>query len=65
MLTTLFSLRRQPETGRYASETTGTAGTLRAAMSAADPTPPRNVLERARAYVRVDQQVMTALPEPL
>jgi hypothetical protein len=63
MLTTLLSLRRQPETGSYASDTTGTAGTLRAAMSAADPTPPRDVLERARAYVRVDQHIVAALPE--
>lgn len=32
-------------------------------MSAPDPTPSRDVLERARAYVRVDRRVVAALPE--
>lgn len=41
----------------------GAAGTLPAAMSAPKPLPSRDVLERARAYVRVDQRVVAALPE--
>jgi hypothetical protein len=32
-------------------------------MSAPDPSPSRDVLERARAYVRVDERVVAALPE--
>ncbi len=32
-------------------------------MSTPDPTPSHDVLERARAYVRVDQRVVAALPE--
>lgn len=32
-------------------------------MSAPDPSPSRDVLERARAYVHVDQRVVAALPE--
>jgi hypothetical protein len=32
-------------------------------MSTPDPTPSRDVLERARAYVRVDQRIVAALPE--
>lgn len=32
-------------------------------MSALDPSPSRDVLERARAYVRVDERVVAALPE--
>jgi hypothetical protein len=32
-------------------------------MSAPDPTPSRDVLERARAYVHVDQRILAALPE--
>jgi hypothetical protein len=37
--------------------------TLHAAMSFPDPPPSRDVLERARAYVRVDRRVVAALPE--
>lgn|SRR6185437_3739368 len=32
-------------------------------MSAPNPLPSRDVLERARAYVRIDQRVVAALPE--
>ena len=32
-------------------------------MSATDPSPSRDVLERARAYVRVDERVVAAMPE--
>jgi hypothetical protein len=32
-------------------------------MSTPDPTPSRDALERARAYVRVDQRIVAALPE--
>jgi|HubBroStandDraft_6_1064221.scaffolds.fasta_scaffold125245_3 hypothetical protein len=62
MLTPLFSQAWQPER-LYPLETTGTAGTLHAAMSAPDLSPSRDVLECARAYVRVDERVVAALPE--
>jgi hypothetical protein len=42
---------------------TGARGTLNATMSVQDPPLPRDVLERDRAYVRVDRQVVAALPE--
>jgi hypothetical protein len=33
------------------------------AMSAPEPSPSLDILERARAYVRVDELVVAALPE--
>lgn len=42
---------------------TEAAGTLHAAMSIPNPLPSRDVLERARAYVRVDRRIVAALPE--
>jgi hypothetical protein len=41
---------------------TGTAGTLRATMNTPEPLS-REVLDRARAYVRVERQAVAALPE--
>lgn len=48
--------------GSSPSAATGTAGTLPASMSTAEPLP-REVLNRARAYVRIDRQAIDALPE--
>ncbi len=41
---------------------TGAAGTFRAAMSTPEPLS-RDILDRARAYVRVDRRAIGALPE--